>query len=465
MRTEKDSLGEKKVPDDAYYGIQTLRGFENFQISGLREPAVFIRAYVTIKKAAAATNAELKILDSKISNAIVKAADEVLGGKFADSFIIDVFQAGAGTSFNMNVNEVLANRTNEILGSKKGDYKTVHPNDHVNMAQSTNDSFPTAMRIASLWEHEPLKKSVKRLAQSFHKKGKEFDDVPTSARTHLQDAVPIRLGQEFEAFAVTLEKALKRMEIAAAPLHFLNIGATAAGTGMNSHSEYAQKMAKTLSDLAKLPLKNPENLVEIAQSTADFADYSSALKNLALDLIKIANDLRLLASGPRVGFNEILLPAVQPGSSIMPGKVNPVIAECANMVCFQVVGNDLAVSMASQASQLQLNVMMPVIIYNILFSSKILTNMMNTLAEKCVDGITANRAQCQAYFEKTLGLATALNPIIGYSKAAEVVKESVKLDKPILKTIEDKGILTKTEIKKLFAPERLTKPGILKRES
>lgn len=464
MRTEKDSLGEKKVPDDAYYGIQTLRGFENFQISGLREPEVFIRAYVAIKKAAAAANAELKILDSKISNAIVKAADEVLSGKFLDSFIIDVFQAGAGTSFNMNVNEVLANRANEILGSKKGDYKTVHPNDHLNMAQSTNDSFPTAMRIASLWEHEPLKKSVKRLVQSFHKKGKEFDDVPTSARTHLQDAVPIRLGQEFEAFAVTLEKALKRMEIAAAPLHFLNIGATAAGTGMNSHPEYAQKMAKTLSDLAKLPLKNPENLVEIAQSTADFADYSSALKNLALDLIKIANDLRLLASGPRVGLNEILLPAVQPGSSIMPGKVNPVIAECANMVCFQVVGNDLAVSMASQASQLQLNVMMPVIIYNILFSSKILTNMMNTLAEKCVDGITANRAQCQAYFEKTLGLATALNPIIGYSKAAEVVKEAVKLNKPILKTIKDKGILTETEIKKLFAPERLTKPGILKRE-
>ncbi len=464
MRTEKDSLGEKKVPDDAYYGIQTLRGFENFQISGLKEPEVFIRAYVTIKKAAALTNAELKILDPKISNAIVKAVDEISGAKFVDSFIIDVFQAGAGTSFNMNVNEVLANRANEILGSKKGDYKTVHPNDHVNMAQSTNDSFPTAMRIASLWERDSLKKSLRRLAQSFHKKGKEFDDIPTSSRTHLQDAVPIRLGQEFEAFAVTLEKALKRIEIAAAPLHFLNIGATAAGTGMNSHSEYAKKMAKTLSDLAKLPLKNPENLVEIAQSTADFADYSSALKNLALDLIKIANDLRLLASGPRVGFNEILLPAVQPGSSIMPGKVNPVIAECANMVCFQVMGNDVAVSMASQASQLQLNVMMPVIIYNILFSSKILTNMMNTLAEKCVDGIMANRAQCQAYFEKTLGLATALNPIIGYAAAAEVVKESVKTDTPILKMIEKKGILTEKEIKKYFDLHKLTEPGILKKD-
>jgi aspartate ammonia-lyase len=466
MRTEKDSLGEKKVPDDAYYGIQTLRGFENFQISGLKEPEVFIRAYVAIKKAAAATNADLKALDAKISNAIVKACDEVLDGKlpFYDQFIVDTFQAGAGTSFNMNVNEVIANRANEILGSKKGDYKTVHPNDHVNMAQSTNDSFPTAMRIALLWEDDALKKSLKRLAQSFHEKGKEFDDIPTSSRTHLQDAVPIRLGQEFEAYAVMLEKALKRIEIAAAPLHFLNIGATAAGTGMNSHSEYAKKMAKTLSDLAKLPLKNPQNFVEIAQSTADFADYSSALKNLALDLIKIANDLRLLSSGPRVGFNEILLPAVQPGSSMMPGKVNPVIAECANMVCFQVVGNDVSVSMASQASQLQLNVMMPVIIYNLLFSSKILTNMMNTLAEKCVDGITANRAQCQSYFEKTLGLATALNPVIGYAAAAEVVKESVKTDTPILKMIEKKGILTEKEIKKYFDPHKLTEPGILKKD-
>ena len=464
MRIEKDSLGEKKVPEDAYYGIQTLRGAENFKISGLREPEVFVRAFVSIKKGAAKVNHELGVLDKKVSEAIIRAADEALGGRFLDQFIIDVFQAGAGTSFNMNVNEVLANRANEILGFKKGEYSPVHPNDHVNMAQSTNDAFPTAMRIATLWEADPLEQALKKLITSFRKKGKEFDHIPTSARTHLQDAVPIRLGQEFEAYAIMLEKALERMVQAKEPLHVLNIGATAAGTGMNSHPKYPEKMAETLSKLTKLSLKNPSNFVEIAQSTADFAHYSSALKNLALDIIKIANDLRLLTSGPRVGFAEITFPAVQPGSSIMPGKVNPVIAECANMVCFQVVGNDLAVSMASQASQLQLNVMMPVIIYNLLFSSKILTHMMIMLSERCIEGIVANEKQCRSYFERTLGLATALNPIIGYSKATEVVKESIKTDTPILKMIEEKGILSKKEIEKFLDPKRLTSPGILKRD-
>ncbi|MBI2646629.1 MAG: aspartate ammonia-lyase [Deltaproteobacteria bacterium] len=463
MRIEKDSLGEKQVPKEAYYGIQTLRGFENFPISGLKEPEVLIQAYVFIKKAAAAVNMALDVLDSKIGKAIIQAADEVLSGKFHDQFIIDVFQAGAGTSFNMNTNEVLANRACEILGSKKGDYAKVNPNDHVNMAQSTNDTFPTAMRLSTLFEYTPLKEALIGLIDSFRTKGKEFDSVATSSRTHLQDAVPIRLGQEFEAYAVMLEKALRRIKQAKEALTHLNLGATASGTGMNSHPQYAEKMAETLSSLTKLPLKNPDNFIEIAQSTADFADYSSALKNLALDLTKIVNDLRLLGSGPRVGLNEIKLPAVQPGSSIMPGKVNPSILECSNMVCYQVIGNDLTVSMASQAGQLQLNVMMPVMIYNLLFSSKILTNMMKMLSLKCIQGISANKEQCQKYFEETLGLATALNPIIGYAKAAEVVKESIKTGTSILKMIEQKGILTKDEIQKYLSPERLTNPGILKK--
>lgn len=464
MRTEKDSLGEKKVPDTAYYGIQTLRGFENFPISGLKEPEVFIRSYAFIKKAAAQVNTSIDVLDAKISKAIVQAADEILSGKLHEQFIIDVFQAGAGTSFNMNINEVLTNRANEILGFSKGDYSKVNPNDHVNMAQSTNDTFPSAMRISILFENKNLETSLKKIITSFRKKGKEFDKVATSARTHLQDAVPIRLGQEFEAFAITLEKALKQIQESTEQLHFLNLGATAAGTGMNSHPEYALKMVELLNKLTGFHFKVPSNFIEIASSTTDFAHYSSSLKNLALDITKIANDLRLLSSGPRTGMYEILLPAVQPGSSIMPGKVNPSILECVNQVCFQVVGNDATVSIAHQAGQLQLNVMMPVMIYNILFSLKILTNMMEMFSSKCVDGISANKEQCQKYFEETLGLATALNPIIGYAKAAEVVKESVETGTSILKMIEQKKILTKEEIKKYLSAEKLTSPGSLKKE-
>jgi aspartate ammonia-lyase len=463
-RKETDSLGTKEVPQEAYYGIQALRGAENFTISGIKEPAVFIRAYASIKKGAAQVNAELGVLDQKVSQAIIKAADEVIAGKHHDQFIIDVLQAGAGTSFNMNTNEVLANRAAEVLGDKKGAYKQVHPNDHVNMAQSTNDTFPTAMRIATLWEYTPLKDSLNALADSFRAKGKAFDGIATSARTHLQDAVPIRLGQVFEAYAVMLEKAKRRIKSAREGLCHVNIGATAVGTGMNSHPDYAEKMVDALSAVTGLPLKAPASYIEIAQSTADFADYSASLKNLALDIMKISNDLRLLSSGPRVGLGEIKLPAVQPGSSIMPGKVNPVIAECTNMVCYQVIGNDTAVSMASQGGQLQLNVMMPGMIFNLLLSSKILTNMMTMLKERCIDGIEANEKQCRLNFEKTLGMATALNPIIGYAKAAEVVKESIKTDTPILQMIEKQGILSKEEIGRLLSPERLTKPGILKRD-
>ena len=450
MRVEKDSLGEKQVPAEAYYGIQTLRGAQNFQISGVTEPEAMIKAHVSIKKAAAQVNAGLGVLDPKLSKVIIQAADDILGGKFLDQFIIDVFQAGAGTSFNMNVNEVLANRANEILKGKKGAYSPVHPNDHVNMAQSTNDSFPTSMRIATLWEYRKLREALIGLIEAFQDKAKEFKNIPTTARTHLQDAVPIMLGQEFNAYAVMLEKARKRLKLTRDGLCHLNIGATAVGTGMNSHPEYADRMVDVLSSITSLPLKKPIDYIEIASSTADFASYSSQLKNLALDITKIANDLRLLSSGPRTGFNEINLPAVQPGSSIM--------------VCYHVMGSDVGVSMASQASQLQLNVMMPMIIYNILFSTKIMTNMMKMLREKCIIDITANEKQCRDYFSKTLGLATALNPIIGYASAAEVVKESMKTDTPILQMIEQKKILTKAQIENLLSPERLTKPGILKKD-
>jgi len=463
MRTEKDSLGEKRVPNDAYYGIQALRGAENFQITGIKEPEVFIRSYVMIKKAAAQVNSALGLLDGKLAKAIIAAADDVLGGKYHDQFIIDVIQAGAGTSFNMNTNEVLANRAAEIMGDKKGTYKQIHPNDHVNMSQSTNDTFPTAMRISMLLEYRSLKEALIGLTDALRAKGKAFDPIPTSARTHLQDAVPIRLGQEFEAYAVMLEKARNRLKATREALSHINIGATAAGTGINSHPDYAEKMVDALSHMTGLPLKKATDYIEIAQSTADFADYSSAMKNLALDIMKIANDLRLLSSGPTVGLQEIKLPAVQPGSSIMPGKVNPVILECANMVCYQVIGNDLTVSMASQAGQLQLNVMMPVMIFNILLSSTMMTHMMEMLKERCIEGIQANEKQCRQNFEKTMGLATALNPIIGHAKAAEVVKEAIKTDTPILKTIVKKGILSAKEISTLLAPEKLTAPGILKR--
>ncbi len=362
-RTEHDSLGEIKVPKDALYGVQTQRGHQNWQISGIREPEVFIRTFVAIKRAAAVVNRDLGMFDKEKADAIVQAADLILKeNMYLDQFIIDVFQAGAGTSFNMNVNEVLANLAAQVSGKPLGDYSFVHPNDDVNRAQSTNDTFPTAMRIATLLEHEKLQKTVRDTIQTLKKKASEMDHVLTSARTHLQDAVPIRLGQEFQAYADSLEKDAHRLEVARAELEYLNIGGTAAGTGMNSHPDYAEKMAKELSRLTGLSLKRGKNLVELSQNMSDLAFYSAALRSLALSLTKICNDLRLLSSGPSTGLNEILLPAVQPGSSIMPGKVNPSMLEMLNQVCFQVVGCDSAISYSAQAGQLQLNVMMPVII-------------------------------------------------------------------------------------------------------
>ncbi len=464
FRYEKDSLGQVKVPASVLYGAQTQRGLENWQISGWREPEVFVRSYVMIKRAAATVNRDLGMFEPEKANAIVRAADVILKeGRFLDSFVIDVFQAGAGTSFNMNVNEVLANLAADMEGKPRGVYDFIHPNDDVNRAQSTNDSFPTAIKIAVLLEHRKLCDVVQEVISIFRKKATELDDVLTSARTHLQDAVPIRLGQEFAAFADSLEKDLARLTWASEELAYLNIGGTAAGTGMNSHSDYASNMATELSTLSGLKLKRGKNLVELSQNMSDLAFYSSALRNLALTLTKIVNDLRLLSSGPTTGLNEIFLPAVQPGSSIMPGKVNPSMLEMLNQVCFQVIGNDTTVAYSTQAGQLQLNVMMPVIAFNMLTSLKILTNALATNSRYCFAGIQANHEMCTKYFSESMGLATAMNTVIGYEKAAKVVKQAMAEKKKITDVVVELGYLKQDDIKKYFS-KNLTEPGFIKVE-
>lgn len=461
FRTEKDSLGELKVPTEAYYGVQTQRGVENWKISGIREPEVFIRSFVMVKRAAATVNAKLGLVTAEQGKAIEKAADLVLKeGKHIDQFVIDVYQAGAGTSFNMNVNEVLANLAAEMNGKARGDYSFVHPNDHVNAAQSTNDSFPTAIRLSVLQEHPALIQCLTGVIETFRAKAKEFDSILKSARTHLQDAVPIRLGQEFGAYADMLEKEKARLEFASEELRFLNIGGTAAGTGMNSHPDYAQSMAVELSSLTGLDLKRGKNLVELSQNLSDCAFYSAALRNLCLSVTKIANDLRLMSSGPTTGLAEIQLPPVQPGSSIMPGKVNPVVMEMLNQVCFEVIGHDTTVAYSAQAGQLQLNVMMPVVGYNLLMSLKILTNALNVANEKCFKGIQANKERCAEYFGVSMGLATALNTLIGYEKAAAVVKKAVAEKKNISDLAVEMGYVTPEQAKQWFSA-RLTEPGFI----
>jgi len=455
-RVEEDSLGEKEVPSSAYYGIQTARALENFPVSGTRAHPLLVRAYVLIKKAAALTHEQLSLFEPAIAQAIVQAADEALNGKLADQFVVDVFQAGAGTSFNMNVNEVLTNRALEILGDTRGNYKRVSPNDHVNLSQSTNDTFPTAMHVASLLMLRELLPVLARLSLSLEDKGKEFSDVIKSGRTHLQDAVPVTLGQEFSAYAVCIRKSIKALQSCRPSLEELPIGGSAAGTGLNVPAGYREEMVRRLSEMTVLSLRPAADLREAMQSRAAISALSSMLRNLCLDLIRIANDLRLLSSGPRTGFAEISLPAVQPGSSIMPGKVNPSLAECLNMVCFQVMGNDLVIAMASQSGQLELNVMMPVMIHNLLQSMEILKNFVPVFAEKCVAGITAHRERCRSYFEKSLGLATILNPHIGYLNASQLAKESEEKGIPIRDLILKKGLLSPEELDLILDPDRIT---------
>ena len=459
-RTEKDSLGELAVPADAMYGVQTLRAVQNFPISGMRPLPAFVDAVVRIKRAAALTHKETGRLDVRLADAIIAAADEVLGGKWRDQFVVDVYQAGAGTSHNMNINEVLANRANEMLGSERGKYSPVHPNDHVNMAQSTNDVIPTAIRIACLAELPTLNKGMQALIDAFDAKGKEFDGIVKAGRTHLQDAMPIRLGQEFTAFAGTLRRGLKRVNEAADYLRDLGIGGSAVGTGVNVEPQYPALMVKHLNEMLDGKLRAGKDRIQLMQSMGDAAAFSAAMKVLAIDLSKIASDLRMMVSGPRTGLNEITLPAVQPGSSIMPGKVNPSIAEMVNQVCFQIIGLDACVAAAAEHGQLELNVMMPVIAFNVLLAEHILSTASITLAEKCVAGIEANAEQCAYWVERSAALATALAPQIGYAKAADISKRSVKEGVLIRDLVKREHVLPDSEIDKVLDLVKMTEIGV-----
>ena len=458
QRTEHDSLGEVRVPASAYYGAQTQRAVENFPISGMRAHPALVRATALVKLASARANERLGKLDAERVGAIARAAQEIIDGGLRDQFVVDVFQAGAGTSHNMNANEVIANRANELLGEPRGAYTPVHPNDHVNMSQSTNDTVPASIRIAALSLLPALLDALDGLAEALQAKGVEFDGVLKSARTHLQDAVPIRLGQEFAAYAWTVRRDARRVAEAAEYLRELNLGGTAAGTGMNTHPDYATTVARELAEASGIDVRPAGDLVAVTQSMSDLAHLSGALRTAALDLAQIANDLRLLSSGPRTGLAEIALPAVQPGSSIMPGKVNPVMAEMLDMVCFQVIGNDTTVALATQAGQLDLNVMMPVIGHNLLQSLEIMANAVRTFSERCVRGITADEERARHYFEASVGMATVLNPLIGYEAAAKVAQESARTGETIIEVVRRRGLLSEEQLAELFDPATLTEP-------
>ena len=422
-RIEQDSLGEVLVPASALYGAQTQRAIENFPISGLKPRPVFIWSMGMIKKAAAEVNRDLGLLDTEKANAIIRAAQEVIDGQWNEQFVVDPFQAGAGTSHHMNINEVIANRATQLLGGNLGEYR-VHPNDHVNMAQSTNDTIPTAIRLGCLWRLDELLSTLNDLTAALQTKAGEFDGIVKSGRTHLQDAVPIRLGQEFGAYAKAVERDAERIKYAAEGLRRLGIGGTAVGSGLNAHPEYHRRMVKKLSELTGLQLNESDNLFESMQSMADVAAFSSSMRTLALTLIRIANDFRLLSSGPTTGLDEIRLPAVQPGSSIMPGKVNPVMAEMLDMAMFHVIGCDTTVALAAQAGQLELNVMMPVIAFSLFEMMHIAINSVRAFTERAVHGLTANRAKAEGWLAQNPIVVTALNPLIGYSQGAELVKEA-----------------------------------------
>ncbi len=459
-RSEKDPLGTLDVPAGAMYGVQTLRARQNFSISGFVPLAPFIDAQIWLKKAAALTHKETGRLPAKLADAIVKAADEVLDGQHRDQFIVDPYQAGAGTSHNMNANEVLANRANELLGGTRGAYAPVHPNDHVNMAQSTNDTIPTNIRLACLSQLPAFNAAFENLRGALAAKGVEFDDVVKAGRTHLQDAMPIRLGQEFTAYAGSIARGVKRVNQAADYLKDLGIGGSAVGTGVTVEKEYPALMNKYLKQITGLDLRVGEDRVQLMQSMGDVAGFSAQLRVLAVDLSKIVSDLRLMAMGPRTGIDEIKLPAVQPGSSIMPGKVNPSIPEMVNQVCFQVIGCDTTVSIAAEHGQLELNVMMPVIAHNVLLSMRILTNAANVLADRCVKGIEANREMCAYWVERSAALATALAPQIGYAKAAEISKQSVKEGVLIRDLVKRDKILPDEEVDEVLDLRKMTEIGV-----
>ncbi len=463
-RTERDPLGERQVPAGAYYGIQTLRAAENFPISGLTAPPDLITATVLIKKAAAEANRALGRLDAGVADAIVRASDEVLAGSFRDAFIVDVYQAGAGTSHNMNANEVLANRAAELLGAPRGAYARVHPNDHVNMGQSTNDVFPTATRLALLMTTPALVAAARGLAAEFDRKAAAFASVLKVGRTHLQDAVPITLGQELGGYAACLARGADEVEHQSAQLLELNLGATAVGTGLNAGDDYTTAAIANLARYTALPVVPAANRFRVTQSMGDVLAWSGAVRRLAVELSKIASDLRLLSMGPRAGLAEITLPAVQPGSSIMPGKVNPSVAEMVNQVCFQVLGCDLTIAAAAEGGQLELNVMMPVIAWNALHASTILRQAMIVLRTRSVEGLEADVDRCRELLDRSTAVATALSPYLGYATTAEVAKAAVAQGRAIRDIVLERGLIDAAALDRILSPEAMTRPGVTGRE-
>lgn len=461
IRVEKDFLGTKEVPAEALYGIQTLRAVENFPITGYQIHPALRRAMIMVKKAAALANMEVKQLNPILGEAIVQAADEMIEGKYLDQFIVDPIQGGAGTSINMNANEILANRALEILGKEKGDYFHLSPNSHVNMAQSTNDAFPTAIHLATLTLIEKLLHTMQSLSDAFQKKADEFDQVIKMGRTHLQDGVPIRLGQEFQAYQKVLARDIKRISATREHLYEVNMGATAVGTGLNADPRYIELVVQHLAEISKLPLVGAENLVDATQNTDAYTEVSSSLKICMINMSKIANDLRLMASGPRTGLNEIQLPARQPGSSIMPGKVNPVMCEVVNQVAFQVIGNDHTISLASEAGQLELNVMEPVLVFNLLQSLEIMNNVFQVFQKYCLEGIEANIARCKEYVEQSVGIITALNPHLGYETSARIAKEAIETGKSVRELCLMYDVLSADELDQILDPVKMTTPGIV----
>ena len=460
FRVEKDSIGTKDVPENVYYGVQSLRAAENFHITGLNMHPEIINSLAYIKKAAAITNCEAGLLDKRRTQAIVQACDEILEGKFREDFIVDPIQGGAGTSLNMNANEVIANRAIEILGGKKGDYSVVNPNDHVNCGQSTNDVIPTAGKMTSLRLLKKLKKQLLRLHSALEQKADEFDGVIKMGRTQLQDAVPIRLGQEFKAYSVAILRDLNRMDKAMDEMRTLNMGGTAVGTGLNADESYLRRIVPNLSEISGMDLVQAYDLIDATQNLDSFVAVSGAVKACAVTLSKIANDLRLMSSGPRAGFGEITLPAKQNGSSIMPGKINPVIPEVVNQVAFNAIGNDMTITMAAEAGQLELNAFEPIIFYCLFQSIDTIAYAVNTFVDNCVIGITANETRCRYFVENSVGIITAICPYVGYQKAAEIAKEAIKTGESVRKLIIEKGLLTKEQMDEIMDPVQMTEPGI-----
>jgi aspartate ammonia-lyase len=454
-RVDRDSLGNITVPSNAYYGPFTTRAKQQYAVTGQTAHIYLIKAFVMVKRSAALANKSLRLLDGEIADAIIRSCDEILDGKFIDQFVLDSVNSGAGTAFNMNCNEVIANRSLENLGKQKGEYEIISPNDHVNMSQSSNDTFPTAMHIAILLNSVELLSAIELVINTFSKKAEEFKDTVKIGRTHLMDALPVTLGNEFEEYAFSLKRAKQMVTLAGKHLENVGLGGTAVGTGANAPKGFRESAIKNLSEITRLDLKPSENMFYSLQSKFEVSTYSSSLRNLALELIKIANDIRLMASGPVAGLSEILIPPVHAGSSIMPGKVNPSLAECLNMICFNVVGNDVSVAMASQAGQLELNVMLPGMMKCVLDSMDMLKNFLPIFAKNMIEGIKVNRDKIESYVEKSPTLVTLLNPYIGYLQAAEIYKESIKTKESIKELILRRGLMTKEELERIFSKENI----------